>query len=45
MREKVAPFYRAAMGALAGFGLIGLVTFGEPFVLAGVVLARVDLPS
>ena len=26
MRERVAPFYWAAAGALAGFGLIGLMT-------------------
>lgn len=43
MREKVAPFYWAA-GALAGFGLIGLMTIGAPFLLAGVVLALVGLP-
>ncbi|MDP8900006.1 MAG: hypothetical protein M3N33_02425 [Actinomycetota bacterium] len=44
MREKVAPFYWAAAGALSGFGLIGLMTIGGPFLLAGVVLALVGLP-
>jgi hypothetical protein len=44
MREKVAPFYWAAAGALAGFGLIGLMTIGAPFLLAGAVLALVGLP-
>ncbi len=43
MREKVAPFYWAAAGALAGFGLIGLMTIGAPFLLVGVVLALVGL--
>ena len=31
MREKVTPFYRAAAGTLAGFGLIGAMTIGGPF--------------
>lgn len=44
MREKVAPFYWAVVGALAGFGLIGLMTIGGTFVLAGAVLALVGLP-
>ena len=44
MREKVAPFYWTAPGALAGFGLIGQMTIGAPFLLAGVVLALVGLP-
>ncbi len=44
MREKVAPFYWAAAGALAGFGLIGLMTIRGPFLLAGVVRALVGLP-
>ncbi len=44
MREKVAPFYWTAAGALAGFGLIGLMTIGTPFLPAGVVLALVGLP-
>jgi hypothetical protein len=44
MREKVAPFYWTAAGALAGFGLIGQMTIGAPFLLAGVVLALVGLP-
>jgi hypothetical protein len=43
MRERVAPFYWASAGALAGFGLIGLMTIGAPFLLAGVVLALVGL--
>ena len=41
MREKVAPFYWAAAGALAGFGLIGAMTIGGPFLVAGAVLALV----
>jgi hypothetical protein len=44
MREKVAPFYWAAAGTLAGFGLIGAMTIGGPFLLAGAVLALVGLP-
>jgi hypothetical protein len=44
MREKVAPSYWTATGALAGFGLIGQMTIGAPFLLAGVVLALVGLP-
>ena len=40
----MAPFYWAAAGALAGFGLIGLMTIGGPFLLAGVVLTLVGLP-
>ena len=43
MRERVAPFYWAAAGALAGFGLIGLMTIGGPFLLAGAVLALAGL--
>ena len=43
MREMVAPFYWAAAGALAGFGLIGLMTIGGPFLLAGAVLALAGL--
>ncbi len=43
MREKMAPFYWTAAGALAGFGLIGLMTVGAPFLLAGVVLALAGL--
>ncbi len=43
MREKVAPFYWAAAGTLAGFGLIGAMTIGGPFLLAGAVLALVGL--
>jgi len=43
MREKAAPFYWAAAGALAGFGLIGLMTVGAPFLLVVVVLALVGL--
>ncbi len=39
----MAPFYWAAAGALAGFGLIGLMTIGAPFLLVGVVLALVGL--
>ncbi len=44
MREKVAPFYWAAAGTLAGFGLIGAMTIGGPFLLAGAVLALVGFP-
>ena len=44
MREKVAPFYWAAAGTLAGFGLIGAMTIGAPFLLAGAFLALVGLP-
>ena len=44
MREMVAPFYWAAAGALAGCGLIGLMTIGWPFLLAGAFLALVGLP-
>ena len=43
MREMVAPFYWAAAGALAGCGLIGLMTIGWPFLLAGAFLALVGL--
>jgi hypothetical protein len=43
MREKVAPVYWAAAGALAGIGLIGLMTLGGPLLLAGAVLALVGL--
>ena len=43
MREMVAPFYWAAAGALAGCGLIGLMTIGWPFLLAGAVLALAGL--
>ena len=43
MRGKVAPFYWAAAGALAGFGLIGLMTIGGPFLLPGAVLALAGL--
>ena len=43
MRERVAPFYWAAAGALAGFGLIGLMTIGGPFLLVGAVLALAGL--
>jgi O-antigen ligase len=43
MREELAPFYWAA-GALAGLGLIGPMTIGTPFLLAGAVLALVGLP-
>ena len=38
----MAPFYWAA-GALAGFGLIRLMTIGGPFLLAGAVLALAGL--
>jgi hypothetical protein len=44
VREKVAPFYWAAAGTLAGFGLIGAMTIGAPFLLAGAFLALVGLP-
>jgi hypothetical protein len=44
MREKVAPFYWAAAGTLAGFGLIGAMTIGRPFLLAGAGLALVGHP-
>ena len=44
MRETVATFYWAAAGTLAGFGLIGAMTIGGPFLLAGAVLALVGLP-
>jgi len=43
MRGKVALLYWASAGALAGFGLIGLMTIGGPFLIAGVLLAVVGL--
>ena len=43
MRERVASFYWTTAGALVGFGMIGLVTVGAPFLLAGLVLALAGL--
>ena len=40
----MAPFYWAEGGTRAGFGLIGAMTIGCRFLLAGAVLALVGLP-
>jgi hypothetical protein len=38
MRERVGTFCWAAGGSLAGFGLIGILSIGFPFLLAGLAM-------
>jgi hypothetical protein len=43
MRGQTSVLYWVATGAVAGFGLIGLMTIGFPFVVLGLVLAVVGV--
>lgn len=38
MRERAGAFYWAVGGSLAGFGLIGILSIGFPFLLAGLAM-------
>ena len=43
MRGRAGALYWIATGAVMGFGLIGVMTIGLPFLVAGLVLALVGL--
>ena len=43
MRNRAGPLYWVAAGAAVGFGLIGLMTIGFPFLIAGLVMAVVGV--
>jgi hypothetical protein len=43
MRAKANVLYWGAAGALAGFGSVGLMTIGLPFLLAGAAMALIGL--
>lgn len=43
MRGMVGPIYWAVAGAMVGFGLIGLMTIGGPFLFVGAVMVLVGL--
>jgi hypothetical protein len=43
MRGRAGALYWVATGAVMGFGLIGLMTIGFPFVVIGLVMAVVGV--
>jgi hypothetical protein len=43
MRDHSGVLYWVATGALMGFGLIGLMTIGFPFVVVGLIMAVVGV--
>jgi hypothetical protein len=43
MGSRAGALYWMATGAVIGFGLIGLMTIGFPFLVAGLVMALMDL--
>ncbi len=43
MRGRASVFYWTATGALMGFGLIGLMSIGFPFLIVGTVMAVVGI--
>jgi hypothetical protein len=43
MRRKASVLYWAVAGALTGFGLIGLMTIGAPFLIVGTIMALIGL--
>ena len=43
MQSRAGALYWMATGAAMGFGLIGLMTIGFPFLVAGLVMAFVGL--
>ena len=43
MRGRTGALYWIATGAVMGFGVIGLMTIGFPFVVAGLVMALVGV--
>ncbi len=43
MRAKADVLYWGVAGALAGFGLVGLMTVGLPFLLTGVAMVLIGL--
>jgi hypothetical protein len=43
MRSRAGALYWVATGAVMGFGLIGLMTIGFPFVVVGLVMAVVGM--
>jgi hypothetical protein len=43
MRSRAGTLYWAATGAVLGFGLIGLMTVGFPFVIVGLAMALVGV--
>lgn len=43
MRNRTGLLYWVATGAVTGFGLIGLMTIGFPFLIAGLAMAVVGL--
>ncbi len=43
MRNRAGALYWVATGAVMGFGLIGLMTMGFPFVVVGLVMALVGV--
>jgi hypothetical protein len=43
MRDRAGALYWIATGAVMGFGLIGVMTIGFPFLVAGLVMAIVGL--
>ena len=43
MRDRTGLLYWAATGAVMGFGLIGLMTIGFPFLVLGLAMAVVGL--
>jgi hypothetical protein len=43
MRDRTGFLYWLVAGAVVGFGLIGLMTIGYPFLIAGMILCVVGL--
>ena len=43
MRDRSGFFYWLVTGAVVGFGLIGLMTIGFPFLIVGMVLCAVGV--
>ena len=43
MRDRAGLFYWLLAGAVVGFGLIGLMTVGLPFLIVGMILCVVGL--
>lgn len=43
MRESIDALYWAVAGAMLGFGMIGLMSIGAPFLLLGLIMAALGV--